>query len=114
MSISDQGRSRLYWVCRCTKGLERMFNPAIHILAGEKVCIQVIKPMQFCALLASRQRAVIASGVVTTGLKTTFTGNLPDCVIHCAISWECSATFLSVASPYRSWLPVTNHTSKSL
>ena len=33
-------------------------SPAIHILAGEKVCIQVIRPMQFGALLASWQSLV--------------------------------------------------------
>jgi alpha-N-arabinofuranosidase len=53
MSISDQGMSRLNWVCRCTKGFCSTFRPAIHILAGENVCIQVISPTQFSALLAS-------------------------------------------------------------
>ena len=30
-------------------------SPAIHILAGENVCIHVTSPMQFFALFASRQ-----------------------------------------------------------
>ncbi len=92
----------------------RPSSPAIHILAGEKVCIHVINPTQFFALFASVHNSVIAPGVVTTGLNATFTGILPDCESDCAISAECSATFFSAASPYKCWLPVTNHTSNSL
>ena len=44
MSIVDQGRSRLNCVCRWTNGFCRAVSPAIHILAGEKVCIQQIRP----------------------------------------------------------------------
>ena len=49
-------------------------SPAIHILAGENVCIQVIRPTQASLELASRHSRRMASGVVSTGLKTTFTG----------------------------------------
>jgi len=45
-------------------------------LAGEKVCIHAIKPMQLAEALASRHSARMASGVVTTGLNTTLTGML--------------------------------------
>ena len=57
-----QGMSLLYWVCRCTKGFFSAESPAIHIFAGEKVCIQVISPMQFFAALASRHRSRIPPG----------------------------------------------------
>ena len=74
ISMVDHGRSRLNWVWRCRKGFASVLNPAIHIFAGEKVCIQRIRPMQFSVLLARRQRSRICSGVVRTGLKTMRTG----------------------------------------
>ena len=46
MSISAHGRSRLYCVWRWTRGLRRSVSPAIHILAGENVCIQAMTPTQ--------------------------------------------------------------------
>ena len=49
-------------------------RPAIHILAGEKVCIQAMRPMQFGAASASRRTWAMSSGVVTTGLTTIRTG----------------------------------------
>ena len=39
MSMVDHGKSRLNCVCRCSMGFCNAVNPAIHILAGEKVCI---------------------------------------------------------------------------
>ena len=74
MSIVDHGRSRLNCVCRWTSGLRRSVSPAIHILAGEKVCIQAMTPTQSGAASASRRMAAIASGVLTTGFGTTRTG----------------------------------------
>ena len=53
------------------EGLVEGVKPAIHILAGEKVCIQQTRPTQFSAALASRQTCRIESGVVTTGLHST-------------------------------------------
>ena len=53
MSISAQGSVTLAWVCRCSSGLRSASSPAIHILAGEKVCIQAITPMQSSSALAS-------------------------------------------------------------
>ena len=57
ISISFQGISRLNCVCKCNKGFCRIFNPPIHILAGEKVCIHAIMPIQFRSVLASWQIA---------------------------------------------------------
>ena len=57
------------------KGFEKRFErPAIHIFAGEKVCIQVITPTHLSVALASMQVARIASGFLTTGFQTTRTG----------------------------------------
>ena len=78
MSMPDHGISRLNCVCRCASGFWSVFNPAIHILAGENVCIQAISPTQASLALASRHRARICSAVVTTGLKTTRTGMLGE------------------------------------
>jgi hypothetical protein len=86
-------------------------SPLIHILEGEKVWHQVMMPMQFFAAFASLQSSVIASGVVRTGLKTIFTGIVFDSSNAAAIFLEFSATFRSVTSPYKCWLPVTNQTS---
>ena len=54
--------------------LRSAVRPAIHIFAGEKVCIQATRPTQFGAAPLARQTAVMASGVVATGLKTILTG----------------------------------------
>ena len=74
MSMLDHGRSRLNWVCRWTSGLRSSVSPAIHILAGENVCIQAMTPMQRSSRSASRSIPVIASGVDTTGFGTMRTG----------------------------------------
>src|SRR5690606_40918462 len=87
------------------------FKPTIHIFAGEKVCIQVIKPIQFFSALASWQMLVISSGVFTVGLKTMFTGMCEDAFNPFTISCEFAATCLKVSSPYKCWLPVTNQIS---
>ena len=60
-------------MCRWTNGFCKAVSPAIHILAGEKVCIHRIKPAQWAAALASRQTSRIDCGVVTIGLKITRT-----------------------------------------
>src|ERR1044071_10287860 len=92
ISISDQGISRLYCVCKCKNGFLSRLNPAIHILAGENVCIHVIRPTQFFAELASRHNSRMASAVVSTGLKITCVGRYFDSPSAFAISRECSAT----------------------
>src|SRR5512147_2289489 len=101
MSMLDQGISRLYCVCKCRKGFFNVVRPAIHILAGENVCIQVIRPMQFFVELASKHNSRITSGVVNTGLKTTFTGTCAEAPNAAAISFECSATVSNVFGPYK-------------
>ena len=78
MSMSLHGRSRLNWVWRWRKGFAEAESPPIHIFDGEKVCIQRMSPAQFGALLASRQRARISSGVVRMGLKTKGYGSFPE------------------------------------
>src|SRR4030042_2559575 len=101
MSIVAQGMSRLNCVWRCTKGFCSAFKPAIHILAGLKVCIQVIKPTQSGATFALVQSSYIESGVVNVGLNTTLTGICLDCDKASAIFLESSATCLRVLGPYK-------------
>src|SRR5512132_1491961 len=101
MSMLDQGISRLYCVCRCRKGFFSNVRPAIHILAGENVCIHVISPTQFLLELASRHSSRIDSGVVKTGLNTTFAGTCAEAPNAAAISFECSATVSNVLGPYK-------------
>src|SRR3970040_3014997 len=88
-----------------------MLNPPIHILAGEKVCIQATIPIQFLLELASKHTFKICEGDFTTSLYTNFTGIIGEASNPFAIICECSATFLSVSSPYNSWLPTTNQIS---
>ncbi len=73
MSIVAHGRSTFAWVCRCRIGLASSLSPAIHILAGEKVCIQVITPTHSSLELASRQARRIESALVRTGFQITRT-----------------------------------------
>ena len=112
MSICAQGRARLNCVCRCSSGLARTLSPAIHICAGEKVCIQRISPAQSSAALASRQRRRIASGVVAVSRSTMRTGTASAASSAPAISRASAATAASTCSPYISWLPATNHSSQ--
>jgi hypothetical protein len=95
-------------------GLFNWLSPSIHILAGEKVCIQVIRPMHAGEELADIHKPVISSGVVATGLYIILIGISFDALRDFTISWECSATFFNVSGPYRSWLPVINQASSFL
>ena len=70
MSMLDQGSDRLYWVCRCSTGRSRALSPAIHILAGEKVCIHTTTPAQVSDALASRHIRRMESESVRTGFHT--------------------------------------------
>ena len=106
--------SRLNWVCRCSSGRRSSDRPPIHILAGEKVCIQVISPAQAGSALAARQRSRMASGPVSTGLKTTGRGSAGSAPSPPAIRRACAATRSSASGPYRCWLPVTNQSAYSL
>ena len=67
--------------------------------AGEKVCIQVISPMQRGVEFASRQSAWIASGVGTTPLQTSFAGMAAAASSAPAISRACAATCSSTSGP---------------
>ena len=92
MSIFAHGRSRLNCVCRWTSGLRRFVSPPIHILAGEKVCIQATTPMHASDASAAASIRAISSGVVTTGWATIRTGMSADSSRHSAIRRACSST----------------------
>ena len=111
MSMLDQGSDRLYWVCRCSTGRSRALSPAIHILAGEKVCIHTITPAQVSEELASRHSRRIDSASVSTGFHTIRSGISAASSRRSAICRDWWATCASVSSPYRCWLPVRNQTS---
>jgi hypothetical protein len=113
MSMDDHGSDEPAWVCRCRNGLPSASSPLIHILAGEKVCIQAMTPMQASSARASRQVRRMASASFSTGLATTRTGTCSEPASRRTTSADCSATCRSVSSPYRSWLPVRNQTSRS-
>ncbi len=74
-------------------------SPGIHILAGEKVCIQAMTPTQVLLALASRQTLSIASGLLTTGLATILTGTGLAASSPAAIWAELSPTWRSTSSP---------------
>ena len=95
MSIPLHGRSRLNCVCRWRKGFLSEESPAIHIFDGENVCIHRISPAHASSLLASSKVARIASGVVSTGLKTSGRGSLSSAAIRC----EWAATSFKVSGP---------------
>ena len=78
MSISDHGSSARNCVCRWSSGFASALNPAIQVLAGEKVCIQTTTPTQESASLASAHTRRIASEEMTTGLASTRTGISSD------------------------------------
>ncbi len=74
MSISAHGRSRLNCVWRWSSGFCSALSPAIHIFAGEKVCIHAITPTHASAAFASSATRRIESGLVATSVHTTRTG----------------------------------------
>ena len=60
---SSTAASTLACVCRCSSGVRSASSPAIHIFAGENVCIHAITPTHASEVLASRQTRRIALGV---------------------------------------------------
>ena len=90
MSIVAQGMSRLCCVCRWSSGRRNSFRPLIHILDGENVWHQVIKPMQRELTLACWQRAVASAALLMTGLKTTSTGMREEALRAAATCWALS------------------------
>ena len=111
MSIVAQGISRLNCVCRWTNGFCISLKPRIHIFAGEKVCIQAMRPTQFGAAFASLISCEIPSAVVNTGLKTMSIGSWFESFSPSTMRPESSATCRSTFSPYSPWLPVMNQAS---
>ena len=99
MSMSAHGISRLYWVWRCRNGFASSSSPAIHILAGLNVCIQVISPTQLGSRLASAASRRMPSASVRTGLTTTRTGIVGASSSAPAIWLACWATCSSVSGP---------------
>ncbi len=92
MSIVSHGSSRLNCVWRCTNGFWSAFSPRIHILDGENVCIQSIRPAQFSSEFASIQSLAISSGVVSSALKTVFSGSFGNSASAPATSRALAAT----------------------
>ena len=111
MSIEPHGRSRLNCVWRCTNGFCSAFSPRIHIFDGENVCIQRMRPAQFASEFASMQSRAISSGVVSSDLKTVFSGSFGDSASAAAISRASAATRCSGPGPYRCCEPQTNQIS---
>ncbi len=99
MSISPHGSSRLNCVCRWASGFWRRVSPPIHILAGEKVCIQVMTPAQSGAALAATHASWMASGPVRTGFHTSLAGSFPERSRDSKICCEFLATCFRVSSP---------------
>ena len=89
-----------------------VWSPPIHIRAGEKVCIQAMSPMHRSLAFASAIAAAMPSAERSTGRATMRTGIAGAASRAATISCESSATCSSAASPYRSWLPVKNQTSR--
>ena len=79
--------------------VDNFFKKNDRIIAGEKVCIQVISPAQDSSEFASIQSLVIASGVVSTGLNTTLQGRFELLLKKSEISFEWPATRFNVSSP---------------
>ena len=77
MSISAHGSEMFAWVCRWRNGVFRASRPLIHILAGEKVCIHAISPMQSGSALAAMIIWWMAPESVRTGCQVTGTGRVP-------------------------------------
>src|SRR5580704_5151289 len=97
MSMVDQGSASLNCVCKCSKGLLKERSPAIHMRAGEKVCIQQIRPTQLAELLASWHKRRIESESVITGLQATCTGITGDSCIPLAMAAAWSCTLVKVS-----------------
>ena len=68
MSMVAHGMAPWCWVWRCRNGLRRPCSPAIHILAGENVCIHRISPTQAGSRSASWHSARMPAGVGQHGL----------------------------------------------
>ena len=99
MSMSAHGSATLACVCRCSSGLRSASSPAIHIFAGENVCIQAISPMHESSAVASRHSRLMASASVSTGFQTTRITMSGAASSASAITWDWLATWRRVSSP---------------
>ena len=77
MSIVDHGSSMPACVCRWSSGFCSASRPAIHIFAGEKVCIHATTPTHAASELASSIWRWIDEASIRTGFHTTLTGRSP-------------------------------------
>ena len=99
ISIDDQGRSRLNWVCRWRKGFFSVVSPRIHILDGEKVCIQSTRPAQLASLLASTQTLAIWSASTRRALNFRGSARRLEATRPSTTAWALAATCLSGPGP---------------
>ncbi len=99
MSMVAQGSAALACVCRCSSGLRSASSPVIHILAGEKVCIQAMTPRQSSSLLASSIIRRMAAESVSTGCHTISAPMSAEAPSSRAISCDWAATWSSVSGP---------------
>ena len=83
-------------------------KPIIHILAGEKVCIQVMTPAHSSSLFASLKVFRMEAWSISVGFQITSKGSLPEVLNASTIFLECSATWFKHSSPYKSCEPVQN------
>jgi hypothetical protein len=98
-SMSAHGNSTLAWVCRWSSGLPSALRPAIHILAGLKVCIHAIRPITRSSSLARRTILRIESESASTGFHTIRTGTEGADPSTEAMAVDCAATWRSVSAP---------------
>jgi len=87
MSIVDHGNDIPACVCRCSSGTSNASSPAIHILAGEKVCIQVTTPTHSSAAFASRMQRRMDDASSSTGFQTTETGSAASSLSAISRDW---------------------------
>ncbi len=99
MSMSAQGSDRLACVCRCSNGVFNASRPAIHILAGEKVCIQAISPMHCGSTFAAVTTRWMATGSVSTGFHSTGAGRPAVAFSVSTSARDCCSTRASVSGP---------------
>ena len=91
-SMSAHGSATLACVCRWSSGLSSALSPAIHILAGLKVCIQAMTPITASLSFAASMTRRISSGWVSTGFHTILTGTAEAASSAPAICEDCQAT----------------------
>ncbi len=92
MSMVSHGISKWCCVLSCSSGFLSASSPRIHIFAGEKVCIQVITPMQLSSAEASTMNRRTPSDDFSVGLSTSLTGMRPLALSASTISVDCCAT----------------------